>query len=118
MSKAFSDQVVKMAVILDSRKAEDIVMIDVRESTILADYFVVCSGRSTTHTRTLADELMEKLDKDGIHKQRIEGYREGRWIVLDYGDVIVHIFHKDERAFYDIERLWETGDNTAAYPAE
>ena len=82
-------------------------MIDVRESTILADWFVVATGRSTTHVRTLAEELEEKLAKEeNLHKLRAEGAKEARWIVLDYGNVIVHIFHKDEREFYDIERLW------------
>ena len=108
--------ILKMAQILDSRKGEDILMIDVRESTILADWFVVATGRSTTHVRTLAEELEEKLAKEeNLHKLRAEGAKEARWIVLDYGNVIVHIFHKDEREFYDIERLWETGDNSAVY---
>ena len=114
----FDDQVIKMAEILDSRKGEDIVMIDVRESTIIADYFIVCSGRSTTHVKTLADELEGQLDKLGIHKNRAEGYQEGRWIVLDYGNIIVHVFHHDEREFYDIERLWETADNSEKYEAQ
>ena len=114
--KEFDEQVLKMAQILDSRKGEDILMIDVRESTILADWFVVATGRSTTHVRTLAEELEEKLAKEeNLHKLRAEGTKEARWIVLDYGNVIVHIFHKDEREFYDIERLWETGDNSALY---
>ena len=114
--KEFDEQVLKMAEILDSRKGEDILMIDVRESTILADWFVVATGRSTTHVRTLAEELEEKLAKEeNLHKLRAEGAKEARWIVLDYGNVIVHIFHKDEREFYDIERLWETGDNSAVY---
>ena len=114
--KEFDEQVLKMAQILDSRKGEDILMIDVRESTILADWFVVATGRSTTHVRTLAEELEEKLAKEeNLHKLRAEGAKEARWIVLDYGNVIVHIFHKDEREFYDIERLWETGDNSAVY---
>ena len=114
--KEFDEQVLKMAQILDSRKGEDILMIDVRESTILADWFVVATGRSTTHVRTLAEELEEKLAKEeNLHQLRAEGAKEARWIVLDYGNVIVHIFPKDEREFYDIERLWETGDNSAVY---
>lgn len=110
MSK-FSNTVYEMAKILDNRKAEDIVLIDVSGVTIIADSFIVCSGRSSTHIKTLADELEEKMAQQGIFKTRIEGYQEARWIVMDFGDILVHIFHKDERKFYDIERLWKSEDN-------
>ena len=111
----FSEKVLEMARILDSRKAENILLIDVSQSTIIADSFIVCSGRSSTHVKTLCDELEGHIAQAGIHKLRIEGYQAGRWIVLDFGDVLVHLFHSEEREFYDIERLWKNGDNCLVY---
>ena len=111
MAKNFSDKVYKMANILDSKKASDILLLDVQDITILSDYFIICSGNVANHVKMLADELENALEKEGIHKIRMEGYQEGRWIVLDYGDVLVHIFHREEREFYSIERLWKSEDN-------
>lgn len=118
MSVISKEQVLEMAAVLDSRKGFDIVIIDVKEQTILADYFIVCSGSSTTQVKTLAEELEMQMGKKGILKTRIEGFREGRWIVLDFGDVLVHIFHKEEREYYDIERLWTNGSNITKYEPE
>ena len=118
MQEQMNEKVLEMAEILDGRKAEDIVMIDVREQTIIADYFIVCSGRSSTHIKTLADELSEEMAKRGTARQRIEGYQAGRWIVLDFGEILVHIFHQEEREFYDIERLWISGENSQKYTVE
>ena len=111
----FSQVAFDMANTLDSRKGEDILLIDVRGVTILADTFLICTGRSTTHVKTLADELDMAMGKAGHVRQRIEGYQEGRWIVMDFGDVMVHIFHKDEREFYNIEKLWTNGTNMTVY---
>jgi ribosome-associated protein len=112
MQKQFDETVLEMARILDGKKASDIVLIDVSDQTIIADYFIVCSGRASTHIQTLADELVEEMGKKGIHKLRMEGYRAARWIVIDFGEILVHIFHNDERKFYDIERLWVGKDNS------
>ena len=112
--KEFDEQVLKMAQILDSRKGEDILMIDVRESTILADWFVVATGRSTTHVRTLAEELEEKLAKEeNLHKLGAEGAKEARWIVLDYGNVIVHIFQRiGHKIFLTLAAAWKIQPKT------
>ena len=118
MALRFPQKIMDMAKALDARKGEDILLIDVGGNTIVADYFIVCSGRSTIQVKTLADELEMKMDQQGIHKLRVEGYQAGRWIVLDYGDVLVHIFHSEEREFYDIERLWRTLDNSEVYKSE
>lgn len=102
--------------ILSDKKAYGIVYIDVESKTSLCDYFVICSGRSSTQVKSLAENLEEKLEKEyGISPRRREGVREGRWAVLDYQDVIVHIFNDEERDFYRLERLWEDGKNLTKY---
>jgi ribosome-associated protein len=102
--------------LLSDKKGADIVYIDVADKTSLCDYFVICSGRSTTQVKSLAENLDEKLSKEyQIEPRRREGVREGRWAVLDYSDVIVHIFNDEERDFYRLERLWESGNNLIKY---
>lgn len=111
-SKQFTEEICKF---LSSKKAEDILMIDVREKTVLCDYFVIASGRSTTQVKALCENLEEKFSKEGVEPRRTEGVRDGRWGVVDYGDVIVHIFNDESRLFYHLERLWEEGDNVKRY---
>ncbi len=105
----------KVCEILDNNKAEDIVMIDVMGKTEVADYYVVASGRSMTHTRALIDHVEEEMDKIGIAPVRREGVREGRWAVLDYGDVLVHIFNDETRLFYHLEKLWGDDSNITKF---
>lgn len=93
------------------KKAEDIRVLDVSGLTIIADYFILASGRSDVHVKSLCDDIQKYMLENGKQRLRIEGYREGRWIVLDYGDILIHIFHKSEREFYGLERLWVDGDN-------
>lgn len=100
---------------LSSKKAEDILSIDVREKTVLCDWFVIASGRSTTQVHALCDNLEEHLSKQGVEPRRTEGTKEGRWGVLDYGDVIVHVFNDESRLFYHLERLWDEGNNVKKY---
>lgn len=118
MSERFSEQILKMANTLDMRNADEILMIDIRETSVISDYFLICTGKAANHVRLLADELDSAMSKEGINYLRIEGYQEGRWIVMDYGDVLVHIFHKEEREFYNIERLWKSNDNWLDYMHE
>lgn len=102
--------------ILSSKKAKGIVYLAVEDKTTLCDYFVICGGSSKTQVKSLAENLDEKLEKEhGITPRRFEGVREGRWAVLDYADVIVHIFGDQERDFYNLERLWEDGENLVRY---
>ncbi len=104
---------------LSDKKAYGIVYIDVESKTSLCDYFVICSGRSSTQVKSLAENLEEKMEKDcSLTPRRREGVREGRWAVLDYQDVIVHIFNDEERDFYRLERLWEDGKNLTRYEDE
>jgi len=91
---------------LGEKKAEDIEEIDLKGRTIIADYFVVASGTSNIHIRSIADGVVEKMKKKGVRPDRIEGYQEAKWVLVDYGDVIVHIFAVEECSFYDIESLW------------
>jgi ribosome-associated protein len=111
-AKAFVEEIVKG---LDKHKGEYIVSIDVRGKTEVADYYVVAGGRSMTHTRALIEHLEEDIDKLGIAPIRREGVREGRWAVLDYGDVIVHIFNDESRLFYHLEKLWGDEKNIERY---
>lgn len=101
--------------LLSSKKAEDILIIDVREKTSLCDYFVIASGRNTTQVKALCENLEEYLSKQGVEPRRTEGVREGRWGVLDYGDAIVHIFNDESRLFYHLERLWGEGGNVRRF---
>jgi len=96
--------------ILEDKKARGTIAIDVDNVTVLADSFIICDGASATHIRALADEVEKSLrDSFGIACRGKEGYNSARWILLDYGDVVVHIFHEADRKFYDIERLWSDG---------
>jgi ribosome-associated protein len=106
-SEALAKRIVE---VLEDKKARGIVSIYVENVTILADYFIICNGTSTTHIRTLADDVEKSLrDNHGQECRHREGYNSARWILLDFGDVIVHIFHEEDRRFYDIERLWSDG---------
>lgn len=99
----------KIVDILKDKKAVDVTVIEVEKITIIADYFVICSGTSTTHIKALADEIEFKLSGEGTDYLRREGYNSARWILLDYGSVVVHVFHEEDRAFYNLERLWSDG---------
>ncbi|HIY97103.1 MAG TPA: ribosome silencing factor [Candidatus Borkfalkia excrementigallinarum] len=111
-TKRFTEEICKF---LSSKKAEDILTIDVREKTVLCDYFIIASGRSSAQVKALCENLEEKFSKEGIEPRRTEGVRDGRWGVIDYGDVIVHIFNDESRLFYHLERLWEDGENVVRY---
>ena len=100
-------QLVKNAAqILSGKKADDIRILEVTDLTVLADYFLIATGTSTTHLKTLADEVEYALKKQGVMPGHIEGRGGGNWFLLDYGSVIVHILLRDAREFYSIERLW------------
>lgn len=94
-----------IAKILDRKKAIDIVGIETKELTVMSDYFIIASGTSNTHVRSLADEVDDEMKKLGVEVDHIEGRATG-WILLDYNDVLVHIFQPESRQYYNIERLW------------
>nr|WP_211231275.1 ribosome silencing factor [Halonatronum saccharophilum] len=101
-----SKLVEKIVEAAQDKKAEDIVVLDVRGISILADYFIICSGSANTQVRAVATSIEHRLEDEEVYVDRKEGLDGGRWAVLDYSDAIVHIFHKDEREHYDLERLW------------
>lgn len=96
---------------LDSKRAEDIQAIKIGDLTIVADYFIIANGTSNTQTKALAEEVEYKLGQVGIKPIRTEGYQGATWVVLDYGDIVVHVFYKETREFYNLERLWSDGEN-------
>lgn len=95
---------------LDGKKAEDIKVLKITELTVLADYFVIADGMSNTQTRALADEVEVKLKEMGRAPNRIQGTANCGWIILDYGDIVVHVFSREQRDFYNLERLWADGE--------
>lgn len=88
------------------KKASDSTLLDLREMSTITDYFLICSGGSDRQVQTIADAIDEELSKRDVHPVGREGYDEGRWILLDYDDFIVHVFQPEVRKFYDLERLW------------
>ena len=100
------EQVLALCEVLDNKKALDILAVNVADKTIIADWFIIASGRSTTQVKALWDELEEKAAERGLIARRKEGYQEGRWIVVDFGTILVHLFHPEEREYYNLERLW------------
>ena len=95
---------------LCERKGEDIKVIKIRDISSIADYFVIATGSSTTHVKSLADNVEFRLDGEGISVSHIEGYRSDSWILLDYVDVIVHVFSEEAREYYDLDRMWADGE--------
>ncbi|MCM1054968.1 MAG: ribosome silencing factor [Bacteroides sp.] len=99
---------------IDSKLGENIKVIKIDELTIIANYFIIANGNSNTQVKAIADEVEFKLSEAGLEPHRTEGYQGASWIVLDYVDVVIHIFHKETRDFYDLERLWQDGTEISA----
>ena len=110
------ETVLHLSQLLYDRKAQDIVALNVSHLTVLCDYMVIVSGRTDNQVSSLADTVDELMAKDGVPLRRSEGRREGRWVILDYGPIIIHLFHRDERSFYGLDRLWNDGTNALALP--
>jgi ribosome-associated protein len=90
----------------DDKKAENIIALKMKGISLVADYFLICHGNSDKQVQAIAKEMKAKAEENGLSVRRIEGYDEARWILVDLGDVIAHVFHKDERSYYNLERLW------------
>lgn len=94
---------------LEDKKGEDIRIIEISEISTIADYFIIANGTNTSQVSALVDSVDEKLGKLGIQPKRVEGARSLSWVLMDYGDIIVHVFMKEDRLFYDLERIWKDG---------
>ncbi|HEX6593119.1 MAG TPA: ribosome silencing factor [Bacillota bacterium] len=90
----------------DDRRAENIIALDMDQISLVADYFLICHGNSERQVQSIAKSIIDELAQRGVNVKRVEGYQQGRWILVDVGDVICHVFHKDERYHYNLERLW------------
>ncbi|WP_124727871.1 ribosome silencing factor [Staphylospora marina] len=90
----------------EEKKARNVTILDIRGLSVFADYFVICEGNSQTQVQAIATEIRDKVEEAGITLKGMEGFQEARWVLIDLGDVVVHVFHKDEREFYGLERLW------------
>lgn len=101
------EQVQTIVQACQDKKAMDIDVLEVGKMTSLAEYFILASGNSTAQVDAIADNVIEKMEELGLEPAHRQGQREARWIVLDYNDIIVHIFHREERDYYGLERLWK-----------
>ncbi|MGR3187028.1 ribosome silencing factor [Bacillus subtilis] len=90
----------------DDKRAEDILALDMEGISLVADYFLICHGNSDKQVQAIAREIKDQADENGIQVKKMEGFDEARWVLVDLGDVIVHVFHKDERSYYNLEKLW------------
>ena len=109
-TKERSGELARIAIAaLEEKKATDIRVIDISEVSVLADYFIIANGSSRPQIQALSDEVSEKMEKAGAVLKQVEGYDHAKWILLDFGDVIVHIFNQEDRLLYDLERIWRDG---------
>lgn len=103
-------EIVKIAYkALDDKKAEDIKIIDIADISVIADYFVIANGTNSSQVEAMVDQVTDELAKQKIHPERVEGIRSSGWILMDFNDVVIHIFSKEDRLFYDLERIWRDG---------
>lgn len=105
-----SNELTKLAVeALEDRKAEDVTVIDLREISPIADFFIVANGNNQNQLQAMCDAADEVMYIHGVHQKHVEGNQNSTWILMDYGDVVIHIFSKEDRLFYDLERIWKDG---------
>ena len=94
---------------LDDKLAEDIKIIDIRSISVLADYFIIADGNNKNQVQAMVDNVEEQLGRAGYEPKQVEGTRGSNWILMDYGDLIIHVFDEENRLFYDLERIWRDG---------
>lgn len=110
MDKTNSAQMAKLAIkALEDKKAENVRVIDISEISVLADYFIIANGSNVSQVQAMSDNVQEVLGRADYDLKQVEGYQSANWILLDYGDIIVHIFDKENRLFYNLERIWRDG---------
>ncbi|MFK9091386.1 ribosome silencing factor [Bacillus salipaludis] len=102
-----NQELLKIAVkAADDKRAEDILALNMKGISLIADYFIICHGNSDKQVQAIAREMKEKAQENGYDVKRIEGFDEARWVLIDLGDVVAHVFHREERSYYNLERLW------------
>ncbi len=94
---------------LEDKKANDVRIIDIEKISTIADYFIIAGGTNRNQVQAMSDEVEERLGRAGIEPKHIEGYSGANWILLDYGDIVIHLFDEENRLFYDLERIWRDG---------
>lgn len=114
MEKVSKDMAKAVILALEEKKAEDIRVIDISDVSVLADYFIIASGSNRSQIQALADHVQETLGRAGDPLKQTEGYDTANWILMDYRDIIVHIFDRENRLFYDLERIWRDGKTVPA----
>ena len=102
----------------DDKKANYVTTLDLRGKTLIADFFVICSGTSNVHIRSIADGIIEQMEQRGIRASHLEGYSEGSWVLLDYGDIIAHIMSEEHRSLYKLEALWSAAGENEPKPGD
>jgi len=115
LNESIKQKALAVCEVLYNKKAQDIVAIHVADKTIVADWFIICSGRATQQVKSLADEVDHKALELGLTLRRSQGYGDAKWIVLDFADILVHIFYPEERKYYNMERLWDEDDSAIRY---
>lgn len=110
--------VTKIAAAASDKKAKDILLLNMEGLSPVTDYYVICSASNTTLVRTIADNIEDKLGEAGVFPNHKEGYADSRWVLLDYGDVVAHIFLEEERDFYNLEQLWADAPSEAFVESE
>lgn len=103
---------------MEDKKARDIRIIDISEISVLADYFLIASGSNKNQVQAMVDNVQEELHKAGFVPKQVEGYNSANWILLDYGDIIIHVFDEENRLFYDLDRIWRDGSVITAEDLE
>lgn len=103
---------------LEDKKALDVKIIDISDISVLADYFLIASGSNRNQVQAMVDNVQEELHKTGFDAKQVEGYHTANWILLDYGDIIIHVFDEENRLFYDLERIWRDGKTISAAELE
>lgn len=109
-SREHSAKLARLAIsALEDKKGEDVRVVDIGDVSVLADYFIIATGKNRTQVQAMADEVEQRLGRAGAVPRQIEGYQAANWVLLDFGDVIIHIFDAQNRLFYDLERIWKDG---------
>ena len=113
---ALEEKVALCVSMVEEKKAEEVLVLDLRGVSSMTDYFLICHGSSDRLVQAISDHLLEMMKKKEVRALGVEGYKEGRWILLDFGDLVIHVFFEETRRFYDLERLW--GHAPQLYPPD